>query len=218
MTANLITLTDAQSPKAEAFRSLRTNLDFYSLENPLHTLLITSAEPDEDKTMVLANLGVISAQGGKKVILVDADMRLPRLHTLFQLQNEQGLANVLTQPQAALPIFETDVPNLFVMPAGPAPNNPADLLASARMQELIATLKTQADVVLFDAPPLIAVTDGALLATRVDGVLLVAAAGRTKREFVARAKDILSKVNANLVGSVLTNATLERGVYTYYGK
>ena len=218
MTAQLITLTDAQSPRAEAFRSLRTNLDFYSLENPLHTLLITSAEPDEDKTTVLANLGVISAQGGKKVILVDADMRLPRLHTLFGLKNERGLSTALTSKQDELPILDTEIPNLRVLPAGPSPVNPADLLASGRMNQVIEALKSQADVVLFDAPPLIAVTDGALLAARVDGVLLVARAGRTKREFVTRAKDVLSKVKANLVGSVLTNAALERGVYTYYGK
>ena len=215
---DLITLTDAQSPRAEAYRSLRTNLDFYSLENPLHALLITSAEPDDDKSTVLANLGVISAQGGKQVILVDADMRRPRLHTLFGVANGQGLATALVDEHAALPIIDTEIPNLRVIPAGPTPANPADLLASARMDAIIAQLKQQADVVLFDAPPLIAVTDGALLATKVDGVLLVARAGHTKREFVERAKDVLAKVKANLVGSVLTNAALDTGVYKYYGK
>ncbi len=215
---DLITITDAHSPRAEAYRSLRTNLDFYSLENPLHTLLITSAEPEDDKTTVLANLGVISAQGGKRVILIDADLRRPRLHEVFGLDNSRGLASALTGETADLPIFDTEIPNLRVIPAGPTPENPADLLASARMGDIIAQLKEQADVVLFDAPPLIAVTDGALLATRVDGVLLVARAGHTKREFVERAKDILAKVNANLVGSVLTNAALDTGVYRYYGE
>jgi non-specific protein-tyrosine kinase len=218
MTANLITLTDAQSPRAEAYRSLRTNLDFYSLENPLHTLLITSAEPEDDKTTVLANLGVISAQGGKRVILVDADLRRPKLHEVFGVSNERGLATALVDEHAALPIFDTEIANLRVVPAGPTPTNPADLLASARMDAIIAQLKEQADVVLFDAAPLIAVTDGALLATKVDGVLLVARAGHTKREFVERAKDVLAKVKANLVGSVLTNAALDTGVYNYYGK
>ena len=218
MTIDLITLTDAQSPKAEAYRSLRTNLDFYSLENPLHTLLITSAEPDDDNTTVLANLGVISAQGGKKVILVDGDLRRPRLHEIFGLDNSRGLSTALTNEDATLPIFDTEVPKLRVIPAGPAPENPADLLASKRMGDIIDQLKEQADVVLFDAAPLIAVTDGALLSTRVDGVLLVVRAGHTKREFVERARDILDKVNANLVGSVLTNASLDTGVYKYYGK
>ena len=214
---SLITLTDAQSPRAEAYRSLRTNLEFYSLENPLHTLLITSAEPDDDKSTVLANLGVIMAQSGKSVILVDADMRRPKLHAIFDLPNEVGLSTALTDQDAMLPVFETDLSNLTVIPSGPTPLNPADLLASRRMNTIVSELKAQADMVLFDAPPLVAVTDGALLATKVDGVLLVARAGYTKRELVERAKDILGKVNANLVGSVLTNAALDTGVYSYYG-
>ncbi len=218
MTSDLITLTDTQSPQAEAYRSLRTNLDFYSLENPLHTLLIASPEPDDDRTLVLANLGVISAQAGKQVILVDADMRRPRLHDIFGLPNDRGLATVLSQEEADLPIFETSVPNLRVMPAGPKPTNPADLLASPRMTQVMNQLKDMADVILFDAPPLVAVTDGALLAARVDGVLLVARAGQTRRELVEKAKDILAKVKANLVGAVLTNAAMETGVYKYYGE
>lgn len=218
MTSDLITLTDTQSPQAEAYRSLRTNLDFYSLENPLHTLLIASPEPDDDRTLVLANLGVISAQAGKRVILVDADMRRPRLHDIFGLPNDRGLATVLSQEEADLPIFDTSVPNLRVMPAGPKPTNPADLLASPRMTQVMNQLKDMADVILFDAPPLVAVTDGALLAARVDGVLLVARAGQTRRELVEKAKDILAKVKANLVGAVLTNAAMETGVYKYYGE
>ena len=218
MTSDLITLTDTQSPQAEAYRSLRTNLDFYSLENPLHTLLIASPEPDDDRTLVLANLGVISAQAGKQVILVDADMRRPRLHDIFGLPNDRGLATVLSQEEADLPIFDTSVPNLRVMPAGPKPTNPADLLASPRMTQVMNQLKDMADVILFDAPPLVAVTDGALLAARVDGVLLVARAGQTRRELVEKAKDILAKVKANLVGAVLTNAAMETGVYKYYGE
>ncbi len=218
MTIELITLTDPQSPQAEAYRSLRTNLDFYSLENPLHTLLIASPEPDDDRTKVLANLGVISAQAGKRVILVDADMRRPRLHEVFGAPNDQGLATVLVENQDALPIFDTEVANLRVLPAGPTPVNPADLLASPRMNEVLEQLKDMADVILFDAPPLVAVTDGALLAARVDGVLLVARAGQTRRELVEKARDILGKVKANLVGAVLTNAAMETGVYKYYGE
>ncbi len=217
MTNDLITVTDAQSPQAEAYRSLRTNLDFYSLENPLHALLIASAEPDDDNTIVLANLGVISAQAGKHVILVDADMRRPRLHELFHLNNDRGLATALTEEGNDLPIFATDIPNLHVMPAGPTPTNPADLLASVRMNDVLTQLKQKADVILFDAPPLVAVTDGALLAAKVDGVLLVARAGHTRRELVEKAQDILQKVKANLIGSVLTNAAVDTGVYKYYG-
>ena len=218
MTLDIVALTDAQSPQAEAYRSLRTNLDFYSLENPLHTLLIASPEPDDDKTKVVANLGVISAQAGKRVILVDADMRRPRLHEVFGLANDRGLATALAEDAGELPIFNTQVENLRILPAGPTPVNPADLLASARMNDVLDQLKDMADVILFDAPPLVAVTDGALLAAKVDGVLLVARAGQTKRELVEKAKDILQKVKANLVGAVLTNAAVETGVYKYYGE
>ena len=218
MTLDIVALTDAQSPQAEAYRSLRTNLDFYSLENPLHTLLIASPEPDDDKTKVVANLGVISAQAGKRVILVDADMRRPRLHEVFGLANDRGLATALAEDAGELPIFNTQVENLRILPAGPTPVNPADLLASARMNQVLDQLKDMADVILFDAPPLVAVTDGALLAAKVDGVLLVARAGQTKRELVEKAKDILQKVKANLVGAVLTNAAVETGVYKYYGE
>ncbi len=218
MTLDIVALTDAQSPQAEAYRSLRTNLDFYSLENPLHTLLIASPEPDDDKTKVVANLGVISAQAGKRVILVDADMRRPRLHEVFGLANDRGLATALAEDAGELPIFNTQVENLRILPAGPTPVNPADLLASARMNQVLDQLKDMADVILFDAPPLVAVTDGALLAAKVDGVLLVARAGQTKRELVEKAQDILQKVKANLVGAVLTNAAVETGVYKYYGE
>ncbi len=218
MTLDIVALTNPQSPQAEAYRSLRTNLDFYSLENPLHTLLIASPEPDDDKTKVVANLGVISAQAGKRVILVDADMRRPRLHDVFGVNNQRGLATVLAEDVDDLPIFDTQVENLYVLPAGPKPVNPADLLASARMSQVLEQLKGMADVILFDAPPLVAVTDGAVLAAKVDGVLLVARAGQTKRELVEKAQDILSKVKANLVGAVLTNAEVETGVYKYYGE
>ncbi len=218
MTLDIVALTNAQSPQAEAYRSLRTNLDFYSLENPLHTLLIASPEPDDDKTKVVANLGVISAQAGKRVILVDADMRRPRLHEVFGLANDRGLATALAEDAGELPIFNTQVENLRILPAGPTPVNPADLLASARMNDVLDQLKHMADVILFDAPPLVAVTDGALLAAKVDGVLLVARAGQTRRELVEKAKDILQKVKANLVGAVLTNAAVETGVYKYYGE
>ncbi|HEY80780.1 MAG TPA: CpsD/CapB family tyrosine-protein kinase [Caldilineae bacterium] len=218
MTLDIVALTNAQSPQAEAYRSLRTNLDFYSLENPLHTLLIASPEPDDDKTKVVANLGVISAQGGKRVILVDADMRRPRLHDVFGVNNHRGLATALAEEEGDLPLVDTAVPNLRILPAGPTPVNPADLLASHRMNDVLEQLKGMADVILFDAPPLVAVTDGALLAARVDGVLLVARAGQTRRELVERARDILGKVKANLVGAVLTNAAVETGVYKYYGE
>jgi len=216
MPNDLITLTDARSPQAEAYRSLRTNLEFSSLDKPLHSLLVSSASPDEGKSTTLANLGVINAQAGKRVVLLDCDLRRPRLHELFGLSNNVGVSTALLEPDDTLPLQDTDITNLQVMTSGPLPPNPADLLASKRMDALLEQLVEQADMVLLDAPPVTAVTDAALLATKVDGVLLVVRAGNTKRENAERAKSLLEKVNANVVGAVLTNAAVDSSAYGDY--
>ncbi len=218
MTTDLITLRDARSPQAEAYRSLRTNLEFFSLDHPLHSLLISSAEPDIGKSTILANLGVIYAQTGKRVVLVDGDLRRPQLHELFGLSNNVGLSSAILDPDAGLPSQETDVTGLQVITSGPLPPNPADLLASHRMDELLQQLREQTDIILLNAPPVIAVTDAAVLSTKVDGVLLVVGAGRTRREYALRAKALLDKVNARIVGAVLNNAALDTSIYGYYGQ
>lgn len=218
MSLNLVTLLDPRSAQTEAYRSLRTNLDFFSLDYPLRTLLITSAAPEEGKSTTLANLGVTYAQGGKRVVLVDCDLRRPQLHEIFGLSNNVGLTTVILGHDAALPVQATDVANLQVMTSGPLPPNPADLLASKRMDDLLARLHEQADLVLLDSPPVIAVTDAAVLAAKVDGVLLVVNAGHTKREHAQRAKDLLAKVNARLVGAILQNAAIDNSAYGAYGQ
>ncbi len=218
MTPDLITLNDARSSQAEAYRSLRTNLEFSSLDRPIHTLLVTSAAPDEGKSTTLANLGVISAQAGKRVVLLDCDLRRPRLHEFFELSNNVGVTTAILNAEAALPLQATSVPNLWVMTSGPLPPNPADLLASARMKALLEQVAADADLVLLDAPPVITVTDAALLAAKVDGVLLVVSAGHTKRDHAQRAKDLLAKVNARLIGAVLTNAAVDASAYGVYGQ
>jgi len=208
MTIDLITLTDARSPQAEAYRSLRTNLEFSNLDKPLRSMLVSSTAPSEGKTTTLANLGVINAQAGKRVILLDCDLRRPKLHELLGVSNNVGVSTALLEPDGDLPLQDTEVDSLQVMTAGPLPPNPADLLASKRMDTLLEQLTAQADLVLLDAPPVTAATDAALLATKVEGVLLVVSAGHTKREDAERAKDLLEKVNANVVGAVLTNAAV----------
>lgn len=218
MSLDLITLTDGRSAQAEAYRSLRTNLEFSSLDQPLHTLLVTSAAPDEGKSTTLANLGVINAQAGKQVILVDCDLRRPALHKLFGLDNSLGVSSAVINSDAPLPLQATGVANLQLMTSGPMPPNPADVLASARMDALLKHLTAAADLVLVDAPPVIAVTDAVLLATKVDGVLLVIHAGQTKREHAERARDLLAKVNARLVGAVLNNAAVDASAYGVYGQ
>ena len=209
MTTGLITITDPRSPVAEAYRRLRTNLEFASLDSSLRTLLVTSAGPDEGKSTTLSNLAVSIAQAGRRVILVDGDLRRPRLHELFGLDNRQGLTTVVSQAGGDIPLQESGVDGLRVLAAGPLPDIPADLIASPAVETLIATLREQADIVLFDAPPVVTVTDAAVLASKVDGVLLVINAGRTRREYAQRAKALLAQVHARVVGAVLTNAPHE---------
>ncbi len=213
---SLITLTDPRSPAAEAFRTLRTNLILSSFERPLTTLLVTSAAPEEGKSTTLANLAVTLAQGGRKTLLVDCDLRRPRQHEIFGLPGQPGLADMILNNQLSEPpLARTEVEDLWLLPAGSTPPSPADLLGSRRMETVIANLKAQADLVLFDAPPLIAVTDAALLASRLDGVLLVVSAGQTKREHAQRAKELLQKINVRIVGTVLTNASVDRSLTPY---
>ncbi|HID89784.1 MAG TPA: polysaccharide biosynthesis tyrosine autokinase [Anaerolineae bacterium] len=215
---DLITLTDPRSPAAEAYRTLRTNLTFAGLDKPIETLVVTSAAPGEGKSTTLANLAVTMAQGERRTILVDADLRRPSLHEIFGVSNSRGLTTMFVE-QGALeepPLVATEVDNLFLLPSGPTPPNPADLLGSRRMEEVINVLREQADLVLFDAPPVIAVTDAAVLGTKVDGVLLVVRAGHTRREHARRAKELLERVRVRVIGAVLTNAPVDITLGGYY--
>jgi non-specific protein-tyrosine kinase len=212
----LIALRDPRSAAAEAYRTLRTNLLFSSLDRPLHTILATSTAPDEGKSTTLANLAVTMAQSEQRVILVDCDLRRPSLHTLFGLNNDVGVTSmILAQDDAPIPLQATGVAGLSLLASGPLPPRPADILGSRRMEQVIARLRAEADVVLFDTPPVVAVTDAAVLATRVDGVLLVFQAGRTRRDRARQSRQILEKVKAHVVGVVLNGAHLD-DEYNYY--
>ncbi|MCD6290708.1 MAG: CpsD/CapB family tyrosine-protein kinase [Anaerolineae bacterium] len=220
MPLDLITITEPRSPAAEAYRSLRTNLEFSSLDHPLRTLLVTSPGPDEGKSTTLANLAVTTAQTGRRVIVVDCDLRRPHQHEIFGVTNGEGVTTMVRDEGALArpPLQETEVQGLWVLPSGPTPPNPAELLASQRMTQVIERLAEQADLVLFDAPPVVAVTDAAVLASKLDGVLLVINAGSTKRELAQRAKEILDRVNARLIGAVLNNVVLDSALHSYYGE
>ncbi|TVR23520.1 MAG: polysaccharide biosynthesis tyrosine autokinase [Anaerolineaceae bacterium] len=210
MTANLITLTAPRSAAAEAYRTLRTNLMFSKLKSdaPLHTIMLTSAADSEDKSAACANLAVAFAQAGNKVILVDADLRRPLQHDIWGIANQRGLMTLM-QDDAALaepPLVATGVDGLSVLPTGDLPPIPADVLSNPRLREVIGVLKARADYIIFDTAPVLAATDAALLSSCVDGVLLVVRAAHTRRDHVAQAKQTLERVNAHLIGSVLTNA------------
>ena len=214
----LITITNPRSPISEAYRTLRTNLEFSSLDKPIRSMVVTSAAPEEGKSTTLANLAVTIAQSGKKVILVDCDLRRPSLNHIFNARGSAGFTDMMRDDamMAKPPLQETNVTNLRLLTSGTLPPNPSDLLASRRMSDVIAALQQQADVILFDAPPVVAVTDAAVLASKVDAVLLVVSAGKTKREHARKARALLEKVNARLIGTVLNNVKGETSLYQYY--
>jgi len=214
----LITVSEPHSPISEAYRTLRTNLDFASLDQALKTLVVTSAGVGEGKSTTLANLAVVSAQAGRKVVLVDADLRRPAMHKLFGLGNEAGLTTLMMDESAfsSPPLQASGIEGLSLLTSGPLPPNPAELLGSRRMEDVIAALAEGADQVFFDTPPVVAVTDAAVLATKVDGVLLVISAGKTRREYARTAVHRLAQINARLVGSVLTNVEMGTGFTGYY--
>lgn len=215
----LVTHFNPRSPVSEAYRQLRTNIQFSSLDKPLRTLLVTSTSPQEGKSTTLANLAVTVAQTGSSVLVVDCDLRRPTLQRIFGVRNDRGLTSMLLSDSLdVVPKLSTDVPGLSVLPSGPLPPNPAELLASRRMTEVIERLKNEAEMVIFDSPPVIAVTDAAVLASKLDGVLLVISAGKTKRDLAQRAKAMLDKVNARIIGVVLNNVKYDTSVHHYYAR
>ena len=212
--ANLITLSDPRSTATEAYRTLRTNLMFSSVENPIHTLLVTSPAKDDHKSITLANLAVTFAQSGNKTILVDADLRQPKQHEIWGVDNQRGLTTMMTDDTAIStpPLQATDVDNLQILPSGELPPNPADLLGGKRMNEIIGVLKARADYILFDSPPVLAATDATLLGIKLDGTLLAVRAGDTRRDHTAQARQALERVHVRIVGAVLTNAPHENKI------
>jgi capsular exopolysaccharide synthesis family protein len=216
----LVTITDPTSPASEAFRSLRMNLQFSSLDKPLRSLLIASPGPGEGKSTTLANLAVTLAQVDQRVVMVDCDLRRPILHTLFGLNNQTGISSMVLDDQAIQhpPYQETSIKGLLLVASGPLPPRPGDLLGSKKMAAIIERLLIDADIILLDAPPIMAATDASILATKVDGVLLVVSAGETKRDQAQRSVERLLKVNAHIVGSVINNVPLDASLSGGYYK
>lgn len=209
-----------KSAVAESCRSIRTNLTFLASEEPLDTLLVTSPGPREGKTTTSMNVATVMAQAGTRVLLVDADMRRPRVHTIFDSSNDVGLSTMLLERLPAVDaIQKSPVQNLHVLTSGPVPTNPAELMESARFREILSELGTMYDRVIFDSPPVTPVTDAAILSSLVDGVILVIRANATRKEMLARTVEQLGAVNSNIIGGVLNDVDLTRrraGSYYYY--
>jgi len=214
---DLFVHTHPKSSVAECCRSVRTNLLFMSPDRPLHKLLITSSGPQEGKTTTAVSLGIAMAQSGNRVLVVDTDMRRPRLHRAFGVSNEVGLSTaVVGETRIESCVKSTEVPNLWVLPCGPVPPNPAEMLHASRFKEIVGALADKYDRILFDSPPLAAVADAAVLSTLVDGALLVLKAGKTSHEVAKRAVASLQAVNAPIAGVILNDLDLESREYSYY--
>jgi capsular exopolysaccharide synthesis family protein len=223
----VVTFTTPRSPAAEAYRTLRTNLQFAALDRPQRRILFASAGADEGKSTALANLAVVLAQAGTKVLIVDGDLRRPVQHTIFNLRNTNGLTNLFLHPprgaQGGAPASEPDIPlqptaveNLWLLASGPLPPNPAELLLSPRMTEILDRLAERADIVLIDAPPVVPFADAAVLSTKVDGVLLVVGIGSAKRDLARKARGQLEAVKAPVLGLVVTNVPFDAANFASY--
>ncbi len=185
----IITHENPKSPISEAYRTLRTNIDFSSIDDQLQVLMLTSAGPGEGKSTTAANLAVAYSQSEKKVVLLDADLRKPTMHHTFQRSNRQGLTNILAgQSDWQDVITATDVDRLEIIPSGPIPPNPSEMLSSNRMTMLLNSLKENYDVIIIDTPPALAVTDAQVVATKCDGVILVIDSGSVKKRSSAESK------------------------------
>ena len=214
--ANPLINNGVPSNFGEAFRGVRTNILFSASEPGSRSIVVTSTGPGEGKTMIASNLAVGMAQAGQRVLLMDADMRRPRAHEVFALDCDPGLSNLLVgMVKPSEVIQRAEVENLWIMPAGKTPPNPAELLGSRRFDELLTSLKTQFDLVVIDTPPVMAVTDAAVAAHRANGVLFVVAADVTSRSAAQAALDVLEQAHARFVGAVLNRVDLERESYYY---
>jgi len=209
--------SNPRSPVAEAFRSLRTNIKFACVDIPLRTLLVTSPSPEDGKSTVAVNLGISLAQSGYNVALVEGDLRKPQIHLRLNLSNRQGISGIFVQPKILLngALQKTDVEGLLALTSGVLPPNPSELLGSEKMFEILRLVGEQTDIIILDSPPVMAVTDAAVLAPRVDGVLLVVKPGSTKIAACRQAVEQLHRVGANILGVVLNDVEFKRSSYRY---
>lgn len=214
---HVIAKTNPLSPISEQYRTIRTNLQFASIDERLHALLITSAEPGAGKSITVANLAVTYAQQGKKVLLVDADLRKPTVHYTFRLDNLRGLSNVLIgESTLEEAIVSSEVDHLDLISCGPIPPNPSELLASKKMQTMLEDAKKLYDIIIFDTPPTLAVADAQILANIVDGSILVIRSKKTEYEAAIKAKETLSSAKGKLLGAVLNDCEKDKLNYNYY--
>ncbi len=214
---HLVAKINPTSPITEQYRTLRTNIQFSTIDEEVKTLIVTSAEPSAGKSMTAANLAIVYAQQGFKTLLIDADMRKPTVHYTFRMDNITGLSNALIDNIQLNDIAASfDVNNLSVISSGPLPPNPAELLGSKRFDQLLENAKEVYDVIVIDTAPLLAVTDAQILSTKTDGVVIVARSNSTETEGLKQAVDLVAKVRGRLLGIVLNDVEKAGDNYYYY--
>jgi len=209
-----------KSPVAEAYRMLRTNIQYLGATGKLRLLIVTSSGPREGKTTTVLNLGSAFAQANKRTLIVDSDLRNPSFHRLFNLNNDLGLTNVIAGQNRIDDVIHKDVlmPNLNVLTSGPKSKTPAEIIGSKNTADFMNTVKAAYDIIIFDSPPVLAVTDAQLLSVNADGVILVVQASKIAREVAKKARESLESVKANIIGVVLNNLDMSREHYYYYHK
>ncbi|MFH1213210.1 MAG: polysaccharide biosynthesis tyrosine autokinase, partial [Candidatus Neomarinimicrobiota bacterium] len=215
--ARLISHYDPKSAVAEAYRTLRTNIQFMSPDHPIKSLVVTSGGPGDGKSTTVINIAITFASLGKKTLLIDADLRKPVLHKIFEFQRGPGLTQRLIEDlQDEDVIRQTEVPNLSLITCGDIPPNPSELLASQRLKNFMERMKEKFDIVLFDSPPVIAVTDATVLSQLTDALILVVRAGATDIRVLQRSVELLKHVKAPLIGAVLNGVNISTGYDSYY--
>lgn len=201
---------------AEAYRTLRTNIQYSSFDKEIKTMVVTSSEPGEGKSTTAGNMALSFSQSEKSVILIDCDLRKPSLHRKFKISNLVGLSDVLIGKEKMNDAVNEYSENLHILTSGKLPPNPSEMLGSKSMGRLLEELKSKYDIIILDSAPLQAVTDAQILSTKVDGTILVVRAEKTKRDSVQQAKALLDKVGANILGTVLNGVENTRKKYYYY--
>lgn len=213
----LITYKYPKSSMAEAYRTLRTNLGFASMNEPCRSILFTSTSPRDGKSTIVSNLAVVMAQAGNRVLLIDADLRKPMQHNIFEVDNRQGLTNVLLREvEVDKALHNGLVDNLHVLTSGPIPPNPAEILGSERTEQVLQQLLDEYDYVFIDSPPILAVTDASILSTIVDGVVLVLNYAVTRNDLAREAVDQFKKASARIIGVVLNQVKMDSNDHKYY--
>ena len=219
---SIISYNDPKSVISEQYRAIRTNIEYSNVDQNTKTILVTSSDKNEGKTTTVSNLAVSFANLNKKVLIIDCDLRNPSIHKMFKLNNIYGLTDILAKDRAVDKcIQETELKNLYVLTAGATPPNPAEILSSEKMKNLIEDLKNIYDYIFIDTPPIGLVTDAGVLSSFIDGVVLVVKSESVEKKYLEETKKKLDAVDARILGAILNSYKSEQkdyNYYSYYGK